>query len=266
MAFRREFAGKLWVEVMLLDGLNDSPEALSELAAVLKPIHPEQVQINLPTRPPAETWVQPASRQSLLLAKEILGEVARIIPPPGGYFSLGNPADIQEADPERHHPPPHAGGGAAGSAGECRPGRGAKSARFAGDQRAGQGGDALWYPLLERSQHAPSNLSLEKKVRSKWKIDCPSLNKSWQASPQTHLYARSCGGALDGGVQPRLWNGFHHHRREAPRRGERAAGGQSAHPIGMPAGRISPLGYPAGSQHRGGSHQLVAGGRSQPGS
>ncbi len=97
MAFRREFPGRLWVELMLVDGLNDSPGALSELAAVLKPIHPEQVQINLPTRPPAETWVQPAARQSILLAKEILGEVARIIPPQGGYFSLGNPADIQEA-------------------------------------------------------------------------------------------------------------------------------------------------------------------------
>ncbi len=67
------------------------------MAAILKPIQPEQVQINLPTRPPAETWVQPASRQSILLAKEILGEVARIIPPDGGYFNLGNPADIQEA-------------------------------------------------------------------------------------------------------------------------------------------------------------------------
>jgi wyosine [tRNA(Phe)-imidazoG37] synthetase (radical SAM superfamily) len=96
-AFRREYSGRLWVEVMLVDGLNDSPQALAELAAVLKPIHPEQVHINLPTRPPAETWVLPASRQAVLQARDILGEVARIIPPEAGYFNLGNPSDLKEA-------------------------------------------------------------------------------------------------------------------------------------------------------------------------
>jgi hypothetical protein len=33
----------------------------------------------------------------VLQAREILGDVARIIPPEGGYFSLGNPSDIKEA-------------------------------------------------------------------------------------------------------------------------------------------------------------------------
>jgi wyosine [tRNA(Phe)-imidazoG37] synthetase (radical SAM superfamily) len=96
-AFRREYSGRLWLEVMLVEGLNDSPQALAELASVIKPIHPEQVQINLPTRPPAESWVQLASRQSVSQAQEILGEAARILPSLGGYFNLGNPPDIEEA-------------------------------------------------------------------------------------------------------------------------------------------------------------------------
>jgi wyosine [tRNA(Phe)-imidazoG37] synthetase (radical SAM superfamily) len=96
-AFRREYNGRLWLEVMLVEGLNDSPPALVELAAILKRIHPEEVQINLPTRPPAEAWVLPASRQNVQQAQEILGTAARILPPPGGYLNLGNPPDIEEA-------------------------------------------------------------------------------------------------------------------------------------------------------------------------
>jgi wyosine [tRNA(Phe)-imidazoG37] synthetase (radical SAM superfamily) len=46
-----------------VEGLNDSPQALSKLATAIEPIHPEQVEINLPTRPPAEAWVLPATRQ-----------------------------------------------------------------------------------------------------------------------------------------------------------------------------------------------------------
>lgn len=80
-AFRREFSGKLWVELMLLRGLNDTEPALTELAATLRRIQPDAVHVILPERPPAEPWVTPADDEGLLRAAAILGPVAQIVTP-----------------------------------------------------------------------------------------------------------------------------------------------------------------------------------------
>ena len=80
-AFRREFSGKLWVELMLLRGLNDTEPALTELAATLRLIQPDAVHVILPERPPAEPWVAPADDEGLLRAAAILGPVAQIVTP-----------------------------------------------------------------------------------------------------------------------------------------------------------------------------------------
>jgi wyosine [tRNA(Phe)-imidazoG37] synthetase (radical SAM superfamily) len=81
VAFRQEYAGKIWVEVMLVDGMNDTEAALRDLAAVLRSIRPDQVHLVLPTRPPAEAWVRPASEEGLLRARAILGDLAQVVPP-----------------------------------------------------------------------------------------------------------------------------------------------------------------------------------------
>jgi wyosine [tRNA(Phe)-imidazoG37] synthetase (radical SAM superfamily) len=95
--FRREYTGKLWIEVMLVKGLNDSDEALADIAALLRRIQPDEVHINLPTRPPAETWVQPADEETLLKALVIFSDVARVIHPAEGTFDLGCCDSILEA-------------------------------------------------------------------------------------------------------------------------------------------------------------------------
>ncbi len=96
-SFRLEYKGKLWVEVMLVEGLNDSSQALTEIAMVLKEIHPDQVHINLPTRPPAEEWVRPPSQAAVLRAISILGEIAHPVSPADGNFDLSGRASIQDA-------------------------------------------------------------------------------------------------------------------------------------------------------------------------
>ena len=80
MAFREMYTGSLWVEVMLLQDLNDSPEALAEIGAWLAQIRPDRVDITLPTRPPAEPWVRPASAKNVLRAERLLGQAARCVP------------------------------------------------------------------------------------------------------------------------------------------------------------------------------------------
>lgn len=88
VAFREEYQGKLWVEVMLVRGLNDTPQALWDIAKVLQRIRPDAVHINLPTRPPAETWVQPPTDEGLMQAMAILGNIAEVVHPAEGSFDL----------------------------------------------------------------------------------------------------------------------------------------------------------------------------------
>jgi wyosine [tRNA(Phe)-imidazoG37] synthetase (radical SAM superfamily) len=76
VAFRNAYAGRLWVEVMLLDGLNDGDEALSDLTRALKRIAPDAIHVNSPVRPPAEAWVRPASPARMAAALSILGASA----------------------------------------------------------------------------------------------------------------------------------------------------------------------------------------------
>ena len=87
-AFRAGYNGRLWIEVMLVQGLNDSEEALRELADMLRSIGPDQVHLLLPDRPPAETWVQPADEEGVLRATAILGEIAEVLHPREGAFDL----------------------------------------------------------------------------------------------------------------------------------------------------------------------------------
>ena len=97
IAFRREYSGKLWVEVMLVKGLNDTEDALTEIASALRLIRPDQVHINTPVRPPAEPWVQPPGEDELGKALRILGDIARVVPPEQGRLDFGVCENLEEA-------------------------------------------------------------------------------------------------------------------------------------------------------------------------
>jgi wyosine [tRNA(Phe)-imidazoG37] synthetase (radical SAM superfamily) len=88
MAFRDLYSGKLWPEVMLIKDLNDTEEELENIAGILKRIRPGKVHINLPTRPPSETWVQPPDDEGIMRAVAIFGEVASVVHPADGTFDL----------------------------------------------------------------------------------------------------------------------------------------------------------------------------------
>jgi hypothetical protein len=82
---------------MLVSDLNDTAQALWDIARVLQRIEPDAVHINLPDRPPAETWVQPASEENLMQAMAILGNVAEVVHPAEGTFDLGGYDDPVDA-------------------------------------------------------------------------------------------------------------------------------------------------------------------------
>jgi wyosine [tRNA(Phe)-imidazoG37] synthetase (radical SAM superfamily) len=97
VAFRAVYQGKLWVEVMLIKGLNDSEQALNEIAAILRRIEPDEVHIVQPTRPPAETWVSPPDEFGLIRARAIFGEIARVVYPASGTFDLRSTTSLADA-------------------------------------------------------------------------------------------------------------------------------------------------------------------------
>jgi wyosine [tRNA(Phe)-imidazoG37] synthetase (radical SAM superfamily) len=80
-ATRSQFAGRMWLEVMLVAGINDSADDLRALREAIDRIAPERVQINTVLRPPAEADAAPLTAEALLGAQEALGPRAEIVAP-----------------------------------------------------------------------------------------------------------------------------------------------------------------------------------------
>jgi len=97
LAFRERYTGKLWPEVMLVHGLNDTEEALKELAERFRALQPDEVHLNVPTRPPAEVWVEPPDEEGMMRARAILGGIARVLHPAEGSFDLSGYEDVHDA-------------------------------------------------------------------------------------------------------------------------------------------------------------------------
>ncbi|MCL4393293.1 MAG: radical SAM protein [Chloroflexi bacterium] len=97
IAFRQTYRGKLWVEIMLVRGLNTTEEALGEIAAALRRIRPDRVDLNVPTRPPAETWVQAPSETELAMALAVLGDVAQVVRPIHSGLVLSGHGDVVDS-------------------------------------------------------------------------------------------------------------------------------------------------------------------------
>lgn len=77
--FRREFKGLIWLEIMLVKGINDSPADIKALKKAVARIRPDKVQLNTVVRPPAEKWAQPLSLAALNRIKKNLGSRAEVV-------------------------------------------------------------------------------------------------------------------------------------------------------------------------------------------
>ncbi|NTV67342.1 MAG: radical SAM protein [Chlorobaculum sp.] len=93
-SFRQEYTGKLWVEVMLIAGLNDSDAALQDMADVLKEIRPDMIHLVLPTRPAPESVVGLPDEVLVQRAVFILSAAAPVLQPAKGEMQLGSADDL----------------------------------------------------------------------------------------------------------------------------------------------------------------------------
>ena len=95
--FRREFKGEIWLEALLVKGVNDSPHHLQELKEAIAEINPDRVQLNTVIRPPAEESSLPLSPEELEKIGKFLGKKAEIIAEFDKIQQIPASLDLQEA-------------------------------------------------------------------------------------------------------------------------------------------------------------------------
>jgi wyosine [tRNA(Phe)-imidazoG37] synthetase (radical SAM superfamily) len=75
VSFSHVFAGELWLEVLVAAGINDSPEDIAALIAVITRMRLTRIQLNTVARPPLEKFALPVSGERL---REIAARIAAV--------------------------------------------------------------------------------------------------------------------------------------------------------------------------------------------
>jgi len=88
------FDGDVWLEVLLVQGLNDSEQDLSALVEAVRHIDPLLVQIGTVERPGTEDWARPDDDKVLAGFVARLGPMAAVIGRPVRRFGAASEADM----------------------------------------------------------------------------------------------------------------------------------------------------------------------------
>jgi len=85
--FSQEYLGQLWLEVMLVKGLNEDQHALRQLKALIDKLKYDRLYLNIPVRAPAESWVSPPSPAVVQKAAQLLGAMTIDSLADGSFYS-----------------------------------------------------------------------------------------------------------------------------------------------------------------------------------
>jgi wyosine [tRNA(Phe)-imidazoG37] synthetase (radical SAM superfamily) len=77
--FRNMFGGQLWLEIMLLKGVNDSAEEIEKIKKAIAPIAFDRVQLNTPVRPAWDGSITPLSSSELDGIRARIGAPCEVI-------------------------------------------------------------------------------------------------------------------------------------------------------------------------------------------
>ncbi|MBI9061241.1 MAG: radical SAM protein [Marinilabiliaceae bacterium] len=87
--FRESYTGKMWLEVFILPGYNDSVEEISRLKEMIEAISPDAVQLNTLDRPGVIEDLYPASHEELIqIATHLTSQNIEIIVNPPKKHNL----------------------------------------------------------------------------------------------------------------------------------------------------------------------------------
>jgi wyosine [tRNA(Phe)-imidazoG37] synthetase (radical SAM superfamily) len=95
--FRHGYHGQIWLEVMLVKGLNDTKEELLSIRQAVDAFEPDRVYVVTPIRPPAEPWVEPPLPETILMAQELIGKAVSIGGLETGRFGLQGFTNARQA-------------------------------------------------------------------------------------------------------------------------------------------------------------------------
>ena len=97
ISLRKEFKGKIWLEIMLISGINDSKREIEKFREIIDKINPDKIQLNLPVRPAGvnpvrsikgkgkknktsnEVKIPLPSRKKVEGIKRVFGKTARVV-------------------------------------------------------------------------------------------------------------------------------------------------------------------------------------------
>ncbi len=74
LKFAQAFRGELVTETMLVEGVNDDDDQIRDVAGFLARLEPATAYLAIPTRPPAEEWVQPPDEEVINRAYQVFSE------------------------------------------------------------------------------------------------------------------------------------------------------------------------------------------------
>jgi len=64
-SFRRQFQGELWLEVIVVQGMNSALFSMKRIAALAKTLQPDRIHLNTVVRPPAEKFAKAISYKQM---------------------------------------------------------------------------------------------------------------------------------------------------------------------------------------------------------
>jgi wyosine [tRNA(Phe)-imidazoG37] synthetase (radical SAM superfamily) len=96
--FRKEFAGRIWLEVFLVEGINTGAEQIARIKDAIELIDPDKVHLNTAVRPTADSNVARVSADKLKEIADLLGPkcevVAEFSPACSGILSESKIEDV----------------------------------------------------------------------------------------------------------------------------------------------------------------------------
>ena len=85
--FSQIYQGQIWIELMLMKGINDDDASLAEYARMIRRIRHEKVYLNTPVRPPAEAGVEPLDHERMEQAAALLEGISIDLLESGSFHS-----------------------------------------------------------------------------------------------------------------------------------------------------------------------------------
>ena len=78
-AFREEFAGRIWLEVFFVEGLNTEAEQIAKIRGAIELIRPDKIQLNTAVRPTAEADIKRLDAEKLQAIAARLGPKCEVV-------------------------------------------------------------------------------------------------------------------------------------------------------------------------------------------